>query len=534
VSVRLEGPLKPGDGVVFDAGRPDLDEEGGRVYEVRAAKGEGRSPNAGVCPPASGIANLPEVTLTFGQGDIDFGRLHMGDRVWKTSDPELERRLRRTFDGDQPRFSRPVDMTVRGRAGQPLTLIVEDELGHAVELDSAVPLVAAEKQPLTPSRLREQLGRLGGTPFHLGKLAANLEGDVLVPVSELNRLRRDAVNRIEALRARPRRWTLLEGGTQNAAGGLGAERATCAEGRAGPGEPELVVLVRSVAQLDAALRCGVRTLYCELEDPKRYREVVRRFREGQADAPPPTVRSAHGAGPLGIGDRKSEIWVAPPRIAKPGEDWILDQVRSSAADGYLVRNHDQLRHFADCRRIGDYSLNVANALAAEYYHERHGLERLTASYDLNHAQLEALLRTAPPAWFEITLHQHMPLFHMEHCLFCAFLSSGTDFRNCGRPCDHREVHLRDRVGARHPVKADAGCRNTVFNALAQTGAEHVARFLAAGARRFRVEFLDETPDQVALTIRRYQQLLRGEMTGAQLWRELKLFNQLGVTRGPMG
>ena len=29
----------------------------------------------------------------------------------------------------------------------------------------------------------------------------------------------------------------------------------------------------------------------------------------------------------------------------------------------------------------------------------------------------------------------------------------------------------------------------------------------------------------------YGQLLRGEITGAELWRELKLVNQLGVTRG---
>jgi putative protease len=34
VVVKLEGPLKPGDGVVFDAGRPEENEEGGRVYEM--------------------------------------------------------------------------------------------------------------------------------------------------------------------------------------------------------------------------------------------------------------------------------------------------------------------------------------------------------------------------------------------------------------------------------------------------------------------------------------------------------------------
>ncbi len=74
------------------------------------------------------------------------------------------------------------------------------------------------------------------------------------------------------------------------------------------------------------------------------------------------------------------------------------------------------------------------------------------------------------------------MFHMEHCVFCAFLSEGTDYRNCGRPCDQHHVRLRDRVGAEHPLKADAGCRNTVYNSRAQTGAEFADRMVALGAR----------------------------------------------------
>ena len=84
-----------------------------------------------------------------------------------------------------------------------------------------------------------------------------------------------------------------------------------------------------------------------------------------------------------------------------------------------------------------------------------------------------------------------------------------------------------------PLKADAGCRNTVFNNRAQSGAEYVARLLELGARSFRVEFVNESPDEVARTVTRYAQLLRGEISGAELWRELKLLNQLGVTRGQM-
>jgi putative protease len=83
------------------------------------------------------------------------------------------------------------------------------------------------------------------------------------------------------------------------------------------------------------------------------------------------------------------------------------------------------------------------------------------------------------------------------------------------------------------VKADVGCRNTVFNALAQTGAEHVSRLLELGVRHFRLEFLNESPELITRTIEKYRGLLKGNMTGGQLWRELKLLNQLGVTRGQM-
>jgi U32 family peptidase len=119
-------------------------------------------------------------------------------------------------------------------------------------------------------------------------------------------------------------------------------------------------------------------------------------------------------------------------------------------------------------------------------------------------------------------------------VFCAFLSEGTDYTNCGRPCDKHEVKLRDRTGTEHVLKADTGCRNTVFNGTAQTGAEYVSRLQNLGARNFRLEFVNETPAQVTQTIHLYQQLLQGEISGAQLWRELKVQNQLGVTRGTTG
>jgi U32 family peptidase len=488
-SLRLIAPVKPGDGIVFDAGKPDEREQGGRVYQVE---------------PEGGPAE--ETTLRFGHGDIDWRRVQPGQLVWKTNDPALDRELRATFAGERIRHTRPIKVEVHGHLGSPLTLIAQDEQGHVVKIDSTLPLAAAESQPLTFERLRAQLGRLGGTPFQLGELHSHLVGDLILPVSELNRLRREAALALEQLRARPQRWQTSPLTPPN------YQRTNPP-----PPAPELIAVIRLLEQLDAAWKAGARTIYCEFENPKRYREAVARFRELQA---------------TGKGESApATIWVAPPRIFKPGEEWILKQVRSCEADGYLVRNYDHLQFFANDRQRGDFSLNVANPWTADYLRTRHRLERVTASYDLNIVQLEALLKGAPPTWFDLTIHQHMPMFHMEHCVYCAFLSSGKDYRDCGRPCDTHRVALRDRVGAELPLRADAGCRNTVFNNRAQTGAEYVGRLLELGARSFRVEFVNEDAGEVERTLTRYGQLLRGEITGADLWRELKLLNQLGVTRG---
>jgi U32 family peptidase len=506
VTIVTQIPLKPGDGVVFDCGHPETREEGGRIYTVDRSRGQ---------------RSTHEVTLTFGNGAIDFRRIEVGDRLWKTSDPELDKQIRQTY-AQENSFQRPIQIEVHGAVEQPLVVIARDECGNIVQVASAMSLVEAHNKPLTADRLLEQLGRLGNTPLRLEDLANHLQGDVLVPVSELNRMRRDIVDRLMELRSHPKKWQLnvntshtdllkvplLKGDLGDAVSGSNGGSPTLQH------PPQLKVLIRQLRQINAVLSTGVTTIYCEFEDPRRYQEAVQ------------TVRDWNTENATSI-----EIWVVPPRITKPGETWILEQVQKSDADGYLVRNYDHLAYFADHRCIGDFSLNVANGIAADYFKQKYELEKLTASYDLNINQLDDLLSSTPADWFDITIHQHMPMFHMEHCVFCAFLSDGTDFTNCGRPCDTQQVKLRDRVGTEHILQADAGCRNTVFNGKAQTGAEHVQRLIDRGARHFRIDFLTESAASIQCTIGYYQQLLNGEINGVQLWKALQLQSQLGVTRG---
>jgi putative protease len=94
--------------------------------------------------------------------------------------------------------------------------------------------------------------------------------------------------------------------------------------------------------------------------------------------------------------------------------------------------------------------------------------------------------------------------------------------------------LRDRIGAEHPLKADVGCRNTVFNETPQSGAEIVPQLLRLGVRSFRVELLhDDSPAEIHRTIDLYRDLIAGRTTGPEVWKSLKAHNRVGVTRGTL-
>ena len=213
---------------------------------------------------------------------------------------------------------------------------------------------------------------------------------------------------------------------------------------------------------------------------------------------------------------------------------LLKQILKQAPAGLLARNLAAVRMGleAGIPTIADFSLNVANHRSAEWLMDQ-GVQRVTASYDLNADQLDQLVSSMPAEWLELVLHQHMPMFHMEHCVFCSVLSPGTNKTNCGRPCDRHVVQLRDRVGKLHVLQADIACRNTLFNATPQSGAEIVGTMVARGVGSFRVELLNENETEAESMLTLYRRLLLGEIPGQDVWRSLSAENRVGVTRGTL-
>ena len=86
----------------------------------------------------------------------------------------------------------------------------------------------------------------------------------------------------------------------------------------------------------------------------------------------------------------------------------------------------------------------------------------------------------------------------------------------------------------HVLHADIGCRNTLYNGQAQSGAEAVASLIAKSVVHFRVELLrDASPQEIGEIVTSYRGLLTGELNGSDVWKRLKAANRVGVTRGTL-
>lgn len=476
-------PIAPGDGVVFDAGENRDLEQGARIWKIENGR----------------------IIFHRTYSGINFDRIQPGHTVYKTSDPKLESELRRFWQNTRPPEKKtPINLVVSGKPGEPLHL----QCGtHAVK--SSVLLDTATKHPLDTETLTSQLGRLGDTSFELASLTNHLEGDCHFPLSALNQLRRDLVKELDRKSSTASANPTITTTYQDLLPALTPSSPVTT--------PSLSVLCRDLNQLQAAIDCDVESIYCDFEDPRRYKEAVAHFRSATTQP-------------------SATIHLATPRILKPGELGYLKLIESAEPDGLLLRNLAALNYYKDRSnliKVGDFSLNVANPITAQLLMAHAKLDQLTVSYDLNIGQVLDLLGNTPAHWFELTIHQHMPMFHMEHCVYCVFLSQGSNHLDCGRPCEHHVVHLRDRVGLLHRLQADVGCRNTLFNGKAQTGARYYQHLRDAGLSRFRVELLDEAPSRATMTIRAYQELLANQIDATTLLNRVEALEKLGVTEGTL-
>ncbi|MDB4942138.1 MAG: peptidase [Labilithrix sp.] len=497
IAMTLSEELSRGDGILVEGGLASTGEIGGRVWSLvvdgqdvdRAPRGARAhvwlGPDARVAPRLAVAGQAPR-------------------RVFRTSDPQGAKKVLAAAA-----HKTTLDVRIGGVVGEPFVLEGRTAGGGFARVTGDALIEEARSAALDGAALRDKLGKLGDTPFVLGALQVALPAGTIVPVSSLNRARRSLIAALAegAQRAHP---------TTDASYTHLLERAVPPEGRRPAAG--LFVLCRNLVQAHAALDAGATGVYLDFLELTGTGDAVRQLR-------------ARGA----------FVGVAPPRIRKPGEEKIDRFIQSLAPDALLVRGLGALRELAALPAggpvaIGDFSLNVTNRLTAAEVLGR-GLAAFTPSFDLDAAQLVALVSgsggVAFGPWAEIVLHHPMALFHMEHCVIAALLSTGKDHRTCGRPCDRHQVSLRDRAGVDHPVEADVGCRNTVFHARPQSAVQLLPQLVEAGVGRYRIELVRESAADVTRLVTAYRRALEAPARAHDVWAELRTDGGYGVVKGSL-
>lgn len=469
--------LKKGDGVLFASsvnGRKI--EIGGMIYDIKT------------------VGN--EVELFFAR-DFDFKKLRAGFTVYFNHDATVEKALTQSYTDKNLKKRIPLTLKVKAQIGSPLEVIVSDG-EREITLWSEVFIEAGKERPTTKEDLSAELGALSATCFVLADFELSGDKKFFIHQKELKTIRRKFTE--EMMKARVERVVpeLL-----SAAQMFNKKDFTRASSK------KFNILLRELPQVKEFLTYAdtikdvLGVVYLDYEFGKEYALSVNLLKEA------------------GV-----KVGIATTRILKPNEYYNFKVIERANPDVILCRNLGAVEYFKNSQfeLRGDFSLNVTNSLTANYFLTKK-LKSVCASYDLNAAQLSDLLKNTESGTIEVTIHQYMPSFHMEHCVFAAFLSTGSSFKDCGKPCEEHRVELKDQFGNFHQIKADQECRNTMFNSSAQSAAKLVPEWKSLGLTEFRFEALYEMGSELKDKILGYAQLIREEATSSY---NEALMSKLGV------
>lgn len=133
---------------------------------------------------------VPAGSICFVDNKVE---LNVNDIVCKTQDYKLLESIRQL-----PVRRIPVTIQVKAKLNLPLEIIMSD--GTNTFKVEGQPVQASQNAPMTKQRIREQVERLGETPFISKTTIVDSDPEVFIPVKEINELRRQLTEQLVQVR----------------------------------------------------------------------------------------------------------------------------------------------------------------------------------------------------------------------------------------------------------------------------------------------------------------------------------------------
>ncbi len=376
-----------------------------------------------------------------------------GDRVFRVANAAMLEAARRTFTGGAAVDHRatPVDMSVRLKAGAPLR--IGARVGATSVFAEGPVVELARTKPVTLDEVIEHVGRVGGSGYAVDRWDIDLEHGVGIGFSTLHKVRRAALDALDA--ARLTSWSDREPVTP---------RPPALAAGSPSRSPELVVSVWDEATAVACLAAGASLALLRVTASDEFASLP------------------EGVVPL------------LPRVAHAEEMESLHRWRAHAA-AVAVGTLGELSDASGAPSgvHADWPLNVTNPWSAAVLADA-GATFVWASPELTGARLKDVAHRSPVPVGAL-VYGRLELMVSEHCILQAAGECSTSCATCIR---RRSLWwLRDQKGYEFPVRTDSAGRSHVFNAVTLDLSRALDEVLATGVAGIRLEMTTETPAEAA-------------------------------------
>jgi len=403
------------------------------------------------------------------------GNVENGSKIYKTSDKQLLEQSATSFAKGTRKAEVTAAFTLK--VGQLPVFSLCDDCGNSVSTTGEVMPEKAINKPLTQDRISEQLKKMGSTPFNVAHLALDIDNDVVIPISELNNIRRKAAELLENKRILSSKKKI------NTANGELYKSLLHFPGNSHDTNKK-VKISAMLYNLEDNLDLG------RINADRLYIPYTSLLKEAVKNAV--SISRTDG----------KEIFAYIPAVTKGKYTEIIENSVQSIAgvvDGFLVGNMGVVQTLKDklgenVKLVGDYSLNILNS-STLYFYKGLGYSGGTLSYELNLSQLNLL---SFPQEFdtELGVYGKIPVMTSEYCPVGGSLGNNEP-QKCNTICKNGVYHLKDRKDATFLVKCDCvDCRSTIFNSNVIFAPDLLEQISKAGVEYMRLSFIDESIEEI--------------------------------------
>jgi len=454
--------------------------------------------------------------------------VRFGDRLFKTYDVRLMAQAQEAIGLPGAEGKIPVTAWVTISEGKPMTITIKDQDGFVGEGRSDFKAEVAEKRPLTFEVLKEQMSRLGNTPFMLEKLEAEINGSLMVPLSEINATRRMAIENLLENRTKGTSSKVISFSDYSKLVDSLFDAVRQVKKPNKKQKTRLSVLVGDYASALAAISAGADQLFVGREVFRGNRLIPREI--GKL---------------INLGAEKDcQLVLATPRIWTDEQQsdvlYIAQLALEAGAAGVLAANLGTVelinRNKFEIPLYADFSLNLFNDLSCTFL-SLHGFSQLALSSELNFNQISQM-RSLHKINLECIVHGNFPLMVTEHCVPGSI--SGSNCAGVGPAdfCTTGCYGLKDRMKFVFPIETDQYCRMYLYNSKDLCLVEHLSSFLDLGLNSLRIEAGNRDAVYVGGVVRLYREALdrateglKDERFFAQIKERLAKFSPEGFTKG---